>query len=63
LIEKIFSLDGLGLLSYTALVERDYPLIMSNMFIFTYIGLICKLLSDIGYVIVDPRITFEGSRS
>jgi len=63
LIEKIFSLDGLGLLSYTALIERDYPLIMSNMFIFTYIGLICKLLSDIGYVIVDPRITFEGSRS
>ena len=63
LIEKIFSLDGLGLLSYTALIERDYPLIMSNMFIFTYIGLICRLLSDIGYVIVDPRITFEGSRS
>ena len=63
LIEKIFSLDGLGLLSYTALVERDYPLIMSNMFIFTYIGLICQLLSDIGYVIVDPRITFEGSNS
>jgi microcin C transport system permease protein len=63
LIEKIFSLDGLGLLSYTALIERDYPLIMSNMFIFTYIGLICKLLSDIGYVIVDPRITFEGSQS
>lgn len=59
LIEKIFSLDGLGLLSYTALVERDYPLIISSMFVFTYIGLFCQLLSDIGYVIVDPRITFE----
>ena len=61
LIEKIFSLDGLGLLGYTAMIERDYPLIISNMFVFTYIGLICRLLSDIGYVIVDPRIGFEGS--
>ncbi len=63
LIEKIFSLDGLGLLSYTALMERDYPLIISNMFIFTFIGLTCRLLSDIGYVIVDPRISFEGKKS
>jgi microcin C transport system permease protein len=63
LIEKIFSLDGLGLLSFTALVERDYPLIISNMFIFTFIGLTCRLLSDIGYVIVDPRISFEGKKS
>jgi len=63
LIEKIFSLDGLGLMSYTATVERDFPLIMSNLFIFTYLGLICKLLSDVGYVIVDPRISFEKSRS
>lgn len=62
LIEKIFSLDGLGLLSFTALTERDYPLIISNMFIFTFIGLACRLLSDIGYVIVDPRISFEGKR-
>jgi len=63
LIEKIFALDGLGLLGYTALVERDYPLIISNMFVFTYIGLICRLLSDVGYVIVDPRISFESSRT
>jgi microcin C transport system permease protein len=63
LIEKIFSLDGIGLMSYTATVERDFPLIMSNLFIFTYIGLACKLLSDIGYVIVDPRISFEKSSS
>ena len=63
LIEKIFALDGLGLLGYTALIERDFPLIISNMFIFTYIGLLCRLLSDIGYVIVDPRISYEGSSS
>jgi microcin C transport system permease protein len=62
LIEKSFSLDGLGLLSYTALVERDYPLIISNLFVFTFIGLVCQLLSDIGYVIVDPRISFEGKK-
>jgi len=62
LIEKIFSLDGLGLLSFTALVERDYPLIISNLFIFTFIGLACRLLSDIGYVIVDPRISFESRK-
>ncbi len=62
LIEKIFSLDGIGLLSYTALVERDYPLIMSNLFIFTFIGLFSRLLSDIGYVIVDPRISFESKK-
>lgn len=63
LIEKIFSLDGLGLLSYTALVERDYPLIISSMFVFTYLGLLCRLLSDIGYVIADPRISFEENQS
>ena len=61
LIEKVFSLDGIGLLGYTAMVERDFPLIMSNLFMFTYLGLICRLLSDIGYVIVDPRISFEKS--
>lgn len=63
LIEKIFSIDGLGLMSYTATIERDFPLMMSNLFIFTYIGLICNLLSDICYVIVDPRISFEKSRA
>ncbi len=63
LIEKIFSIDGLGLLSFTALIERDYPLIMSNMFIFTFIGLLCKLAADILYVVVDPRISFGGSKT
>jgi len=63
LIEKIFSLDGIGLLGYTALVQRDYPLMISNLFVFTYIGLFCRLLSDIGYVVVDPRISFEEQRA
>ena len=63
LIEKIFSIDGLGLLSYTALVERDYPLLISNMFIFTVLGLMVKLWSDLMYVVVDPRISFEGSKA
>jgi len=59
LIEKIFSLDGIGLLGYTALVERDYPLVISSLFMFTYLGLLCRLLSDLAYVVVDPRINFE----
>lgn len=60
LIEKIFNLDGLGLLSFTALVERDFPLIMSTLFVFTLLGLFASLLRDICYVLVDPRISFEG---
>lgn len=63
LIEKIFSLNGLGLLGYTAVQVRDFPLIMSNLFIFTLIGLICRILTDICYVVVDPRISFEESRA
>lgn len=63
LIEQIFNLDGLGLLGFKAVSDRDFPLIMSNLFVFTLIGLICRLLTDICYVIVDPRISFDGSRS
>jgi microcin C transport system permease protein len=63
LIEKIFSLNGLGLLSYTAVMERDFPVIMGSLFIFTVLGLIGRLLTDICYVIVDPRISFEGGQS
>lgn len=59
LIEQIFNLDGLGLLGFKAVADRDFPLIMSNLFVFTLIGLLCKLLTDICYVIVDPRISFE----
>ncbi|MFH1428436.1 MAG: ABC transporter permease subunit [Candidatus Margulisiibacteriota bacterium] len=62
LIEKIFGLNGLGLLGYTSVIERDFPVVMSSLFIFTILGLLGQLLTDISYVIVDPRISFEGSR-
>lgn len=61
LIEKIFSLNGLGLLGYTAVMERDFPVIMGSLFIFTLLGLIGQLLTDVCYVLVDPRIHFEGN--
>ncbi|WP_020679775.1 microcin C ABC transporter permease YejB [Marinobacterium rhizophilum] len=60
LIEVIFSLDGLGLLGYEAVINRDYPVIFGTLYIFTLIGLVLKLISDITYVIVDPRIDFES---
>ena len=60
LIETIFSLDGLGLLSYNSVMNRDYPVVMGTLYLFTLLGLIGKLLTDICYVIVDPRIQFES---
>jgi len=60
LIETTFSLDGLGLLSYNAIINRDYPIVLGTLFIFTLIGLILKLVTDICYVLVDPRIQFES---
>jgi microcin C transport system permease protein len=60
LIEIIFSLDGLGLLGYEAVVSRDYPIVFATLFIFTLVGLLTQLLSDLTYTIVDPRIDFEG---
>lgn len=60
LIETIFSLDGLGLLSYTSVMNRDYPVVLGTLYLFTLLGLIGKLLTDICYVIVDPRIQFES---
>lgn len=59
LIETIFSLDGMGLLAYESIMNRDYPVVMGTLFFFTIIGLIARLLSDLSYVMVDPRITFE----
>ncbi len=59
LIEVIFSLDGMGLLSYEAVVKRDYPILFGTIFIFTLIGLIMRLVADLTYVLVDPRIDFE----
>jgi microcin C transport system permease protein len=60
LIETIFSLDGLGLLSYDAVMKRDYPVVMGSLYLFTLLGLLAKLLTDISYVLVDPRIQFES---
>ena len=62
LIETLFSLDGLGLLSYEAVMKRDYPVVMGTLYIFTLMGLLAKLLSDISYSWVDPRIHFDGQK-
>jgi microcin C transport system permease protein len=60
LIEVIFSLDGLGRLSYEAAVARDYPVVFGTLFIFTLFGLLIKLLGDLCYTLVDPRIDFAA---
>ena len=59
LIEVIFSLDGLGLLGFEAVLRRDYPIMFGTLFIFTFIGLIMTLVGDITYTLVDPRIDFD----
>jgi microcin C transport system permease protein len=59
LIETIFSLDGLGLLSFESILNRDYPVVFANLYIFALIGLLVNLLSDFLYTLVDPRIDFE----
>ena len=59
LIEVIFSLDGLGLLGFEAALGRDYPVVFGSLYIFTLIGLLLKLISDLTYVLIDPRIDFE----
>jgi microcin C transport system permease protein len=58
-IETLFSLDGLGRLGYEAALQRDYPVIFGTLFFFGLIGLIVGILSDLTYVLVDPRIDFE----
>lgn len=58
LIETLFSLDGLGLLGYESLVRRDYPVVLGSLYLFTLIGLVVKLISDLTYVLVDPRVQF-----
>jgi len=60
LIEVIFSLDGLGLLGYESIVKRDYPVIFATVYIFTFLGLVLKLISDISFTLIDPRIHFES---
>ncbi len=61
LIETIFSLDGMGLLSYQSILNRDYPIVLGTLYIFSILGLVARLLSDISYVLVNPRITFDAS--
>ncbi|CBV42581.1 microcin C ABC transporter permease YejB [Halomonas elongata] len=63
LIEVIFSLNGLGLLGFEAVMQRDYPVIFGTLYLYTLIGLILKLISDLTYVWVDPRIDFETRES
>src|ERR1700687_1031332 len=58
LIEVIFSLDGLGLLSFEAAINRDYPIMFGALYVFTLIGLVLKLISDLTYMLIDPRIDF-----
>jgi microcin C transport system permease protein len=58
LIETLFSLDGLGLLAYESVVRRDYPVVLGSLYLFTLIGLVVKLISDLLYVVVDPRVQF-----
>ena len=60
LIEIIFSLDGLGLLGFEAAFNRDYPVMFGTLFFFTLLGLIMKIISDLTYILVDPRIDFES---
>ena len=59
LIETIFSLDGLGLLGFRSVLDRDYPVVFANLYIFSLIGLFVSLISDLTYTLIDPRIDFE----
>jgi microcin C transport system permease protein len=58
-VETVFSLDGLGLLGFESVVTRDYPVVLGTLFIFGLMGLVIKLISDLVYVWIDPRIDFE----
>jgi len=59
LIETIFTLDGLGLLGFESVVNRDYPVVFATVYIFSLLGLVINLISDLTYTWVDPRIDFE----
>lgn len=60
LIETIFSLDGMGLLAYQSVLNRDYPIVLGTLYFFTILGLVARLLSDLSYVLIDPRIGFDA---
>ena len=59
-VETVFSLDGLGLLGFESVLNRDYPIVLGTLYIFGLIGLVIKLISDLVYVWIDPRIDFEA---
>ena len=59
LIEVIFSLEGIGLLGYEAVIVRDYPVLFATLYMFSLLGLTMQLVGDLMYVVVDPRIDFE----
>lgn len=63
LIEWIFSLDGLGLLSFNSILNRDYPVIFATLYIFSLMGMVVTLLSDLAYMWIDPRIDFESRQA
>jgi microcin C transport system permease protein len=63
LIEVIFSLDGLGLLGFESALKRDYPIMFATLYVFTLIGLLVNLISDLTYVAIDPRIDFSSRES
>jgi microcin C transport system permease protein len=63
LIEVIFSLDGLGLLGFESTINRDYPVMFGTLYLFTLFGLVLKIISDVTYVLVDPRIDFNAKSS
>ena len=60
LIETIFSLDGLGLLGFESVINRDYPIVFATLYIFSLMGLLVNLVTDIIYTVIDPRIDFES---
>jgi microcin C transport system permease protein len=60
LIEVIFSLDGLGLLGFEAVINRDYPIIFGTLFFFSLLGLLMNIVGDVMYTVIDPRIDFEA---
>ena len=59
LIEVIFSLNGLGLLGFEAAVNRDYPVMFGTLYLYTLIGLLLNIVTDLAYTVIDPRIDFE----
>lgn len=60
LIEVIFSLDGIGLMSFESAMNRDYPVVFGTLYIFTLLGLLVHIISDLSYMLIDPRIDFES---